>query len=250
MKAKSKPVARVEIRQRVEAKFLARGALAFHLLLMLGAGILYAYNLPELWAERAWRSGFMEFAILYGLLCGAGALHFIRYYFRHGAGREWHETRLRARIQRRVGFADAGEAEDQAELARIQADEQLKNRRLLWQHLAIFTCISAIFVVGHAGNMPGQPILEWARWRDVVTLFGIWGIGLAAHVLRYMFAYGRAAAGREKKIEKQVERELEGARRRATKRERRPAPPGKSAELPRHALSLEELTAVKNQASR
>ncbi len=250
MKAKSKPVDRAEIRERVERKFRARGAVAFHLLVVAGAGILYAYNLPELWAGRYWRSGFIEFAIFCGLLCGTGALHFIRYYFRHGKGRDWHEKQTRARIHKRLRFADDGEAEEGAELARIQAGEQLKDRRLLWQHLAVFTCISAIFVLGHAGNMPGEPILEWARWRDVVTLFGILGIGLAAHVLRYVFAYGKAASGREARIEAQVERELELARRRAKMRESQPAPQGISAELPAHVLSLEELTAGQRQPQR
>ena len=40
MKQKFKPVAKLEIRERVEARFRARGSLRFHLLLVVGCALL------------------------------------------------------------------------------------------------------------------------------------------------------------------------------------------------------------------
>ncbi len=60
MKAKSKPVAKSDIRERVEKKFRARGALVLHLLLVLGGGLLLLYNLPELWDLRRVHTGLQD----------------------------------------------------------------------------------------------------------------------------------------------------------------------------------------------
>lgn len=252
MKQKAKPVARVEIRERMEKKFRARGAVAFHLLVVLGAGILLLYNLSGLWASRFSNTGFQDSTLLYGILWTTGALHFIRYYFRHGRGRDRHEQETEARIARQLQQAVAEEAEEQEELVRLQMTDKLKNRRLVLQHLAIFISIASLFFVGHMGNMQPDQILEWAIWRDVATLFGIWGIGLAAHWLRYIFAYGLSAARREARIEAQVDRELERERRRIAGIDARGSgldhiqEAGGTAD----ALTLEDLEAVQERASR
>lgn len=252
MKQKAKPIARADIRERVEQKFRARGAVAFHLLVVLGAGILLLYNLPEFWAARFSNTGFQDHILLYGILCTTGALHFIRYYFRHGRGHVRHEAETEARIERQLRHADADEAEEQEELARLEMDAKLKNRRLVWQHLSIFIGIASLFFVGHMGNMQPDQILEWAIWRDIATLFGIWGIGLAAHWLRYIFTYGLSAERREARIDEQVDRELERERRRI-------AAIDASASRLDHiqeasgtadALTLEDLEAVQERASR
>ncbi len=256
MKQKSKPIARADIRERMERKFRARGALAFHLLLILGAGILLLYNLPELSASRYSFGRFVEFTSMYGIFCGTGALHFIRYYFRHGRGRDQHDVETEARIQEQLRHADAEEAEEQEELVRLQMDDKLKNRRLIWQHIVIFTAIAGVFIVGHAGNMPGEPILDWGLWRDVVTFFGVWGIGLAAHILRYVFAYGSMSAQRqEARIDAQVARELERERRRGTRQAARTNGPAQvidsqDIDTSTEAWSLEDLEAVQQRMSR
>ena len=121
-------MAKAEIRERVERKFRARGAVTFHLFVMLGAGLLLLYNLPELWADR-FSVGFQDSVMLYGLFCAAGALHFIRYYFRHGRGWDRHEVETERRIERQLRLAAAEDAEEQEELARLQMDDKLKNRR-------------------------------------------------------------------------------------------------------------------------
>lgn len=208
MKYKFKPAARVEIRERLEKKFRARGAVVFHLLVMLGAGILLLYNLPDLLAPTWDRLSFLYFWTLYGLLCMTGALHYTHYYFRHGRGRERHEAETEARIERRLRQSAPEEADEQEELVRIQANDQLKNRRLLWQHLAIYTGATLTVGVGHAGNMPGIPLFAGETWRGFIVLFSFWGIGLAAHALRYVFAYRLSAERREAKIDAQVAREL------------------------------------------
>ena len=255
MKAKSKPVARADIRERLEKKFRARGALAFHLLAVLGAGLLLLYALPDFWAARFSVPAFQEHVILYAILSLSGALHFIRYHFRHGAGRDWHERRLQARIERQLALARADEADERAELARLQAGDQLKNRRLLWQHIAVFVVIFAASLALHTRNAAGGDLLDWQHWRDVFTLFGAWAMILAAHGLRYALAYGRLAQGRAARIEAQVTLELERERSRQSSRPDRGHAEGKAAasldELASiQTLSLDELEATGSLAGR
>ena len=209
MKHKFKPVAKAELRKRVEQKFRARGAVAFHLLLILGFGIVLLYNLPDLWLMRRGNSGFFDYTIPYVFLSAAGALHFIRYYFRHGRGRDRHEAEIERRIERQLRHASAEDAEEQEELARLQMDDKLKNRRLVWQHVVIFIAIVSIGCLSHLQYLRPSVMFDWSRWQSLVSFVGIWGIGLAAHVLRYVFAYAISAEGREAKIEAQVARELE-----------------------------------------
>ncbi|MCY3780880.1 MAG: 2TM domain-containing protein [Chloroflexi bacterium] len=252
MKQKAKPIARAEIRERMEKKFRARGAVAFHLLVVLGAGILLLYTMPELWMMRLSNTGFQDSILLYGILGTSGALHFIRYYFRHGRGRARHEQETEARIARQLRQAVAEEAEEQEELVRLQMTDKLKNRRLVLQHLVIFIGIASLFVVEHMGNMQPDQILEWAIWRDIATLFGIWGIGLAAHWLRYTFTYGLSAERREARINEQVDRELERERRRIAAIDASASGLAhiQKASETADALTLEDLEAVQERASR
>jgi len=208
MKAKVKPVDKSDIRERVEKKFRARGAVVFHLLVMLGAGILLIYHLPELWLTRRSSDGFRDSTIPYVLLSAAGALHFIRYYFRHGRGRDRHEQETEARIARQLQGAAAEEAEEQEELIRLQMGDKLKNRRLVLQHATIYAAVILLMLLLHLRWLRNYEIFDWSSWADIATVAGIWGMGLAAHVLRYVFAYGFAAERREAKIEAQVAREL------------------------------------------
>ena len=255
MKQKSKPIARADIRERVEQKFRAKGAVVFHLLLILGVGIYLLYTLPDLWGLR-FSSAFRDHVLLYGVFSMSGALHFIRYYFRHGRGRDRHEAETEARIEEQLRHADAEEAEEQEELVRLQMDDKLNNRRLLWQHIVIFTAIAGVFIVGHAGNMRGEPILDWGLWRDVVTFFGVWGIGLAAHILRYVFTYGSMSAQRQDaRIDAQVARELERERRRGARQAARTNGPAQvidsqDIDASTEAWSLEDLEAVQQRMSR
>ena len=156
---------------------------------MLGAGFL----LPLIWPDvstPSWdRDEFIIYAALYGLLCTAGALHLIRYHFGHGHGRARYESDLARRVEEGLRHADLQEADEQEELIRVQMMDRLKSRRLVWQHLAIFTGIAFTFSIGHAANFREMWHLEWGLWRDVVVFFSIWGIGLAAHILRYVFAF-------------------------------------------------------------
>ena len=210
MKRKFKPVAKADIRERVESKMRARGAVRFHQLLMVCAGILLLYNLPALWPPNSTgdTDTLLVYTALCGILCTSGALHYIRYSFRHGRGREWHETETEARIKRRLRHADAEDAEEQEELVRLRVNDQLKNRRLAWQHIALYIGITLMFFVGHAVNMPDVALFEWGTWSGVFLLFSIWGIGLAAQVLRYYFAYAYSTDRFEASIEAQVSREL------------------------------------------
>ncbi len=201
------PVAIADIRERVELKFRARGAVAFHLFVMLGFGIVLLYNLPDLWLMRRGNSGFIDYTIPYVFLSAAGALHFIRYYFRHGRGRDRHEQETEERVAAQLQDTIAEEAEEQEELVRLQMKDKLGSGRLVLQHLTIYIGFVALMVLLQVPWLRDFEIGDWSNWRDIVTVAGIWGFGLAAHVLRYVFAYGFSAAGREAKIQAQVSRE-------------------------------------------
>ena len=95
IKHKFKPAARADIRERVELKFRARGAVAFHLLLVLVGAALLLYNLSDFWATRFFQTAYQDSVLAFVVLAGSGALHFIRYHFRHGKGRDSHEREHR-----------------------------------------------------------------------------------------------------------------------------------------------------------
>ena len=74
MKPKFKPVARAEIREGIEKKFRARGAVVFHLLLLLLGSIFLLYNLSEFWLTRRISTAYQDAIFLYGLLADDGCL--------------------------------------------------------------------------------------------------------------------------------------------------------------------------------
>ena len=100
------------------------------------------------------------------------------------------------------------EAEEQEELVRLQMGDKLKNRRLVLQHATIYATVILIMFLLRVRWLWAYEIFDWSNWADIATFAGIWGIGLAAHILRYAFAYGFSAVRREAKIDAQVAREL------------------------------------------
>ena len=241
VKHKFKPIAKSDIREKVELKFRARGAVAFHLLLVLTGGLLLLYSLPYLWDTRVGSTGFQDSILAFALLGTAGALHYIRYYYRHGKGRDIHQAETDARIAQQLQHATPEEAEEQEELARLQMSDKLKNRRLLWQHLAVFVGLASLIMLLRLPHMRSGDISDWANWQAQVTIVGIWGIGLAAHVLRYYLAYNYSAVRREAKIEAQLARELRRARQRGRLQDGKACD---SAASNLRSRSLEELDAV------
>ena len=152
MNHKFKPAAKSDIRERAERKFRARGSLNFHLLLVLVGAVLLIYSLPYLWATRFSFTGFQYAIPLFSALCTTGALHFIRYYYRHGRGRDRHEAETKARIARQMRGADPDEAEELEELVRLQMDDKLKNKRLAWRHLSLFLGIMSVSMILNAAK--------------------------------------------------------------------------------------------------
>lgn len=145
MKAKFKPVAKAEIRERVEKRFRARGSLRFHLLLVLGALLFLLYSAFDFWVLWGEFGGFSTAFERYRdsvnalcLLSTTAALHVIYYYFRHGRGRERHEAETLRLVKAQLRGAAAEDLEEQEELLRLQMVDKLKNRRLLFWHLALY----------------------------------------------------------------------------------------------------------------
>ncbi len=213
-KAKSKPVAKSDIRERVERKFRARGALVFHLLLVLGGGIFFLYfnfwDFAPDFSSLSLRFFYLQMSLaLYAPLSVSGALHFIHYYYKYGRGRAKHEAETEAWLARQLPPAAADEVEEQEELIRLQTCNKLKSRRLAWQHLAIYSGIMAyIFFEKLVWSFnPWRPP-AWSYWQEFINIAVIWGIGLAAHFLRTYFASGKFEAKRQAKIEAEVAQEL------------------------------------------
>ena len=220
MKRKFKPVAKLDIRERVEARFRARESLQFHLLLVFCALLLLLYNAYDFWVLSYQLQGFS--AALGGyrdsitalcLLSTTAALHAIHFYFRHGRGRERHDAETDARIAEQLRHAAAEDAEEQEELVRLQMADKLKNRRLVLWHLALFLGVMSLLLFVHPLNVSGSFGPDAYNWRGTLTFAAVWGIGLGAHVLRYYFAYGFSREKREAQIEAQVARELRRDRR-------------------------------------
>ena len=207
MKHKFKPIARAELRERVEAKFRARGAVAFHLLLVLLAGLPLLYRAPSSLGNSFDLMWLRDATLLYIAFVMSGALHFIRYHFRHGRGRERHEaeTEAQAREEMRRGAVD--DAEEQRELIRLRKADKLRNRRFVWQHLVVYAGVMGMLAV--TALTARQPWHEgWEFWQPYANIAGIWGFGLAAHALRYYFSFGAATVARAERIEAEVEREM------------------------------------------
>ena len=214
MNHKFKPAAKSDIRERAERKFRARGSLNFHLLLVPVGAVLLIYSLPYLWTTRLYFGGLQYAILLYWVLCTTGALHFIRYHFRHGRGRDRHEAETKARIARQMRGADPDEAEELEELVRLQMDDKLKNKRFAWRHLSLFLGIMSVSMILNLQSIPEFMIWRLSVWQAHVSLAAIWGIGVGAHFLRYYLAYGASAAKRMAQIDAEVARELQRESRR------------------------------------
>ena len=218
IKHKFKPAARADIRERVELKFRARGAVAFHLLLVLVGAVLLLYNFSYFWASRFISTAYQDSILAFLVLSTTGALHFIRYHYRHGRGRDNHDAETESRIWQQLQRATPEDAGEQEVLIRLQQEDKLKNRRLVWQHLTLFIgIVSMLFLLPLSNRSLGE-FLAWSNLQSYVTFAGVWGIGLGAHILRYVFAYRLPSGRREAQIEQQLAREL-----RRQKRQRQPA---------------------------
>ena len=162
MKAKHKPVAKAEFRERVEQRFRARGSLRFHLLLVLGALLFMLYSAFDFWVLWGEMQGFFAAFDNYQnsvtalcLLSTTAALHFIHYHFWHGRGRERHEAETDRRIDEQLRGAAAEDADDQEALVRLQQADKLKNRRLILWHLALYLGVMSLIVFVHPLNARG-----------------------------------------------------------------------------------------------
>lgn len=208
VKQKFKPAARSDIRERVELRFRARGAVAFHLLLVLVGAVLLLYNFSYLWASRLFNGDYMSNMLAFVVLAASGAFHFIRYHYRHGKGRDKHEAETEALIARQLQRTAPEDASEQEVLVRLQQADKLKNRRLVWQHLTLFAAVISLMILIPLSDMTVAEILDWATWQDAAIFTSVWGIGLQAHVMRFVFAYRVSTRRREAKIEQQLAREL------------------------------------------
>ena len=217
MKPKFKPVARAEIREGIEQKFRARGAVVFHLLLLLLGSIFLLYNLVEFWLTRRISTAYENAVFFYGMLATTGALHYIRYHFRHGRGRDQHEQETEARVASQLERTAADEAEEQEELIRLQMADKLKNRRLVMQHLAVFVGVVSLVLLLPLQHARWFELARWSFWQGQITFAAVWGVGLVAHILRHYFSYGFSAENREAKIEALVTREMQRVARRGSK---------------------------------
>ena len=211
IKYKAKPIGKAEMRERVEQKFRARGAVLFHTLVFVLASGLFLAFLPTAWTrqfEYRFENAFIEAVLLYGIVATTFALNFFRYHYKHGAGYTKHQAETEKLTNRHLSRSDPDEWEDHEELLGIQQKNKLKNRRLLFQHLALFLGINSmlsLFVLSHElriGWYPDETLL--------VPLYfaGAWGIGLVVHALRYYFAWGHSGGRRQAKIDAEVAREL------------------------------------------
>ncbi|MCY3831885.1 MAG: hypothetical protein OXG85_02640 [Chloroflexi bacterium] len=221
MKLKFKPLAKADIRERVERKFRARGSLRFHLLLVFGALLILLYNAFDSWVMWGELQGFSTAFYRYRdsvtalcLLSTTAALQVIHFYFRHGRGRERHEEETDRRIEAQRRGAAAEDAEEQEELVRTQMADKLKNSRLVLWHLALFLGLMSLLVFVHPMNTRAFYRPDPDIWRGPLILASIWGIGLGAHILRYFFAHGGRWEKRQAKLDQLVERELRRDRQR------------------------------------
>ena len=211
MTYKAKPIQRAEIREAVESKFRARGNILFHcLLFVLGSGLFLAY-LPSAWESQfnfRYANESINAVMLYGILGTSFALNFFRYHFKHGTGYRRHEEETDARLNRQLQRSAPAEWEDQEELIRMQQNDKLKHRRLLFQHLALFIGISSVMIFVQLSNVLRWDWFDWDAMTSSYSITAIWGIGWLAHALRYFFAYGFSAEKRQAKIDAEVAREM------------------------------------------
>ena len=126
IKHKFKPAAKSEIREKVELKFRARGAVAFHLLLVLVGAVLLIYNFSYLWASRYFDTAYLNSILAFVVLAASGALHYIRYHFRHGKGRDQSRGRNRGADQARAGTGGARRCRRTRSLDSLAARRQAK----------------------------------------------------------------------------------------------------------------------------
>ena len=218
MKAKFKPVGKAEIRERVEKRFRARGALAFHGFFVLLASAHVFTLSPGFWPPRSsYPYYFPDLAWIYCLFIAIPfALHAIRYNFRHGPGLQSLEAETDARIDEALQAAAPDDAEETEALIRLQQRNKLKSRRFLQQHLAVFLGFCGVYILRRHFAIQSFNFGALDYMATYVNVIGIWSIGLGAHLLRYFFAHGGRWEKRQAKLDQLVERELRHERRKRT----------------------------------
>ncbi|MCY4018023.1 MAG: 2TM domain-containing protein [Chloroflexi bacterium] len=240
IKYKAKPIPKAELREKIEKKFRARGGMLFHtLVFLLACGLFLAY-LPTAWTlqlESRYENAFNDAVTLFGIVATSFALHFFHYHYKHGAGYTKHQAETDALTNRRLSRSDPDEWEDQEELLDIQQSSKLKNRRLLFQHFAIYFGFNSTLILVQWSNT-----LRFSWFGDEAMLgplyiAGAWGIGLLAHALRYFFAYGYSAEKRQALVDAEVARELA-----ALERENRPVEDRQAQRAPGMGISHERLS--------
>lgn len=215
MKAKFKPVGKAEIRERVEKRFRARGALAFHgfFVLLASAHVLSLAQGP--WLLRGSYPYYPpDLAWIYCLFVAIPfALHAIRYSYRHGPGRHSIEAETEDRVDAALRASAPEYAEETEALIRLQQDNKLKSRRFLQQHLSFFLGFCGVYILRQHFAIQSFNFGALDYMAPYANVIGIWSIGLGAHLLRYFFAHGGRWEKRQAKLDQLVERELRRERR-------------------------------------
>ena len=225
MKVKSKPIARARIRERVEKKLRARGALLFHSIACLFGTAVILWNLPMYWETRTvnWYPGFRDAILIYGILIVSFAVHFIHYRFKHGVGYERHEAETASRINRELRRAGLEEAEEREALIEQEQVNKLINRRLLWQHASLFLGLGTTMFSMHWTEVVRYSWNDGYAFLGLAYFVGAWSIALIAHALRYYFSYSGYSERRQARIDAEIAREMAklGARRSSARPGRR-----------------------------
>lgn len=218
MKHKFKPAGKAEIRERVEKRFRARGALVFHgLFVLLATAHVFTLSPGPLPGRNYYGYYFPDLAWIYCLFIAIPfALHAIRYTYRHGPGLQSIEAETDARIDEALRTAAPEDVEETEALIRLQQGNKLKSRRFLWQHLAVFLGFCGVYILRQHFAIQSFNYGALDYMAPYVNIIGIWSIGLGAHLLRYFFAHGGHWEKRQAKLDQLVERELRRERRKRT----------------------------------
>ena len=250
MKAKFKPVGKAEIRERVEKRFRARGAVAFHgLFVLLASAHIFTLSPGPLPGRSYYAFYPPDLAWIYCLFVVIPfALHAIRYYYRHGAGLRRHEAETEERIGDALRASAPEDAEETEALIRLQQRNKLKSRRLLWQHLAIFLGFCGVYILRRHFAIQ---FYSWGALNYIAPyahVIGVWSIGLGAHLLRFFFAHGGRWERRQAKLDQLVERELSRDRQRRSTASKGRADRGGAVNLPEIESAGAQVDAQSEQA--
>lgn len=199
-----------DLRRRIEQRYAKRGEFATHLVIFILVNLLltglWVFAVPAF--QLQWLLAF-PWPMVVVLGWGSGlAAHGLTVFYEAGQPAVRLDQRVTDEMVARYGYDwQATATQEEYQQVRSTLEKPLNEQKEVADHTAVFIIINVMLWWMWA-LLPGYMPPEWTvlqfPWPLLVTLG--WGIGYVAHLMTVYFKSGFSAGGRERAIQREMER--------------------------------------------